>query len=99
MSEKPTTTPNSMTQAADPEEERRRIHELADRLPESELSKAAMILRAIVEDDGFLWKHATAPEEDETLSAEEWAKIQEGLEDAERGDLHRLEDVERDFRR
>lgn len=99
MSEKPTTTPNSMTQASDPEEVRRRIHELANRLPDSELSRAAMILRAIVEDDGFLWKHATAPEEDETLTEEEKAKIREGLEDAERGDLHRLEDVERGFSR
>lgn len=97
MSEKPTTTPHSLPQAPDPEEVRRRIHELADLLPDSELVRAAMVLRAIVEEDGFLWKHATAPEEDEPVTEEERAKYQEGLKASERGDLHLLEDVEREF--
>lgn len=97
MSEKPTTTRKPI--AVDAEEARERIHALVDRLPASELERTAMILRSLVEDDRFLWKHATAPEEDEPLTEEEKAKIRRGLEEAGRGERRLLEDVESEFDR
>lgn len=80
-------------------ERRRRIREMVDRLPEDQLRRAEQLLRAIVEDDAFLWTHATAPIDDEPLTEEERAAVEEGFEAGERGDRHRLEDVERELGR
>lgn len=95
MSEKPTATPKSTTR--DPAEVRRRIHDLVNRLPESELWRGELLLRAVVEDDPFLWSLATAPYDDEPLTEESEAKIKEGIEAAERGELRPLEDVAREL--
>ena len=63
-----------------------RLHQLVDRLPESELATAEHVLAALARpDDAYRQAIANAPEDDESITAEDLAAIEEGWDDYESG--------------
>lgn len=75
------------------------LHELIDTLPESEIRAAErylMYLRDCAKDP-VLEAFLNAPEDDESLTLEEEAAIEEGMKDIERGDVVPWEEIERKY--
>ncbi|HYU20896.1 MAG TPA: hypothetical protein VEQ11_19590 [Chloroflexota bacterium] len=68
------------------------LHRLVDELPECLLDDAERHLRA-VRDDPVLRAFMEAPEDDEPLTAEEIAAIEEGEAELQRGETIPWEDV------
>jgi len=66
---------------------RERIHQLVDDLPEQELPAVERFLRQREDGDPVLRALANAPDDDEELTPEEDAAVQEGLDAIERGDV------------
>jgi hypothetical protein len=67
---------------------RERIHQLVDELPDRELPAVERFLEERrAGDDPVLRALANAPEDDEELTPEEEAAIQEGLDAIERGEV------------
>ena len=78
---------------------RRQLHRLVDELPESEIGTAQRVLEALtaLRHDPFLHMLADAPEDDEPLTAEEEALIEEGRQQLQRGEGRSLEEVRREL--
>lgn len=75
---------------------RDRLHALIDDLAEGELPAVERFLTERgASDDPFLRARATAPEDDEPVTPEEEAAIQEGLDAIARGDVMTQTDVRR----
>lgn len=71
-----------------PQEIRKRIHQLVDRLPEEDLPAARRVLEGLQAlGDPLLRALLEAPEEDEPISEEERAALREAEEDVRRGDI------------
>jgi hypothetical protein len=67
---------------------RERIHRLVDQLPEAELPAVeSLLVERRAATDPFLQALANAPEDDEPLTDEDDAAIQEGLDAIARGDV------------
>ena len=78
--------------------ERERLHRLVDSLPDGELYAAERFLEFVQEHgDPLLQKLMNAPEDDEPVTPEEAAAIQEGLDALEGGDVYTLEEVKQEF--
>ncbi len=77
------------------------LHHLIDELPERDLSLYFGILDKFRhgEDDPLLRKLLLAPLDDEPLTGEERAALEEGLEDIRRGRLVSHEEIMREFGR
>ena len=74
------------------------LHQLVDQLPGHVLKLARRLLQALSEEeDRFLKGLESAPEEDEPVSPEEAAAIDEAWEDVRAGRVHSLEDVKREL--
>lgn len=72
-----------------------RLHHLVDDLPESALVDAERLLEGLLpSEDPLLKAFMEAPEDDEPLTPEEIAAIEEGKSDVARGDVASWEDVE-----
>lgn len=99
MSEKPTARTTSTPKAPTSEELRDKIRDLIDRLPDSELWRVDMFLRAILDPErtAFLWKHATASYDDEPLTEEDEALHRESREEDRLGNVRPFEDVVREL--
>ena len=78
---------------------RQQLHRLVDQLPESEIGTAQRVLEALnaLRHDSFLHMLADAPEDDETLTSEEEALIEEGRQQLQRGEGRSLEAVQREL--
>ena len=78
---------------------RQQLHRLVDQLPESEIGTAQRVLEALtaLSYDSFLQMLADAPEDDESLTAEEEALIEEGRQQLQRGEGRSLEAVQREL--
>lgn len=75
---------------------RDRLHALIDALPEGELPAVERFLTARgASDDPFLRALANAPVDDEPLTPEDEAAIQEGLDAIARGDVVTQSEVRR----
>ncbi len=67
---------------------RDRLHRLIDELPEQDLPAVEqLVTERRLDNDGFRRMLAKAPEDDEPLTAEDIAAIEEGLRDVEAGRL------------
>ena len=67
---------------------RDRLHRLIDELPEQDLSAVEQLLtERHLDDDTFRRMLAEAPEDDEPLTAEDIAAIEEGVQDVKAGRL------------
>lgn len=67
---------------------RDRLHRLIDALPEAELTVVEQLLaERRTDDDPFLRMLADAPEDDELVTGEEDAAIQEGIDALDRDDV------------
>lgn len=99
MTEKPGRETTSTPEAPTPEELRERIRGLVDRLPDSELWRIDLFLRGLLDPErtAFLWKHATAPYEDEPLTEEAEAVLRESRKDDRLGKVRPFEDVIREL--
>ena len=75
---------------------RESIHQLLDSLPD-ELLPAAEARLAALRDDPFLRFMLTAPEDDEPLTPEELALIEEGEAEVARGETISLDEFERRY--
>ena len=74
------------------------LHRLIDELPESELESAARYLAYLRDTaDPLEQLLDNAPEDDEPLTGEEEAAIEEGLEAYRRGDYLTAEEAKRDL--
>lgn len=69
------------------------LHSILDAIPEDRLSDARAALEALA--DPVLLAFLTAPEDDEPLTPEDVAAIEEGKADIARGDVISYADVER----
>jgi hypothetical protein len=69
------------------------LHSILDAIPEDRLSDARSALEALA--DPVLLVFLTAPEDDEPLTLEDVAAIEEGKADIARGDVIPYADVER----
>jgi hypothetical protein len=69
------------------------LHSILDAIPEDRLSDARAALEALA--DPMLLVFLTAPEDDEPLTLEDVAAIEEGKADIARGDVIPYADVER----
>jgi hypothetical protein len=69
------------------------LHSILDAIPEDRLSDARAALEALA--DPVLLVFLTAPEDDEPLTLEDVAAIEEGKADIARGDVIPYADVER----
>lgn len=69
------------------------LHSILDAIPEDRLSDARAALEALA--DPVLLAFLTAPEDDEPLTPEDVAAIEEGKADVARGDVVSYADVER----
>ena len=69
------------------------LHSILDAIPEDRLSDAWAALEALA--DPVLLAFLTAPEDDEPLTPEDVAAIEEGKADIARGDVISYADVER----
>ena len=78
---------------------RQQLHRLVDQLPESEIGTAQRVLEALTAlgHDPLLQMLADAPEDDEPLTAEEEALIEEGRQQLQRGEGRSLEEVQREL--
>ena len=78
---------------------REQLHRLVDELPESEIGTAQRVLEALaaLHDDPFLKMLAAAPEDDEPLTADEAALIEEGRQQLRRGEGRTLEEAQREL--
>jgi hypothetical protein len=70
------------------------VHHLIDELPDTLLEEAARRLTDL-RDDQFLRAFLEAPEDDEPLTADEVAAIEEGKAEIARGEVSDWEDVKR----
>lgn len=76
-----------------PQEIRKRIHQLVDRLPEDELPTARRVLEGLqAMGDPVLRALLHAPEEEEPVSEEERAAVREAEEDVRRGRVRELDE-------
>ncbi len=67
---------------------REALHRLIDELPEGEVQSAWCLLDSLcAKVDPVLWAFMNAPEDDEPLTPEEIAAIEEGKADVARGDV------------
>ncbi len=75
------------------------LHRLVDELPESEITHAQRYLEYLKDRsyDPVIELHRNAPIDDEPLTPEEEAAIDEGLADYERGDLISFEEIKREL--
>ena len=78
---------------------RQQLHRLVDQLPESEIGTAQRVLEALaaLSHDPFLQMLGETPEDDEPLTAEEEALIEEGRQQLQRGEGRSLEEVRREL--
>ena len=77
---------------------REELQRLVDELPDRELLPAQRYLQYLKHSaDPFLRKLLDAPEDDEELTPEEEAAIEEGMEDLRAGRIVSLEEVEREL--
>lgn len=74
---------------------RQQLHRLVDQLPESEMGTAQRVLEALTAlgHDPFLQMLTDAPQDDEPLTLEEEALIEEGRQQLQRGEGRSLEEV------
>jgi len=82
-----------------PQEIRKRIHQLVDRLPEEDLPAAQRVLEGLqAMGDPVLRALLRVPEEEEAISEEERAALREAEEDVRRGRVRELDEylAERD---
>jgi hypothetical protein len=71
-----------------PQELRKQIHQLVDRLPEDELPAVRRVLEGLqAMGDPVLRALLRAPEEDEPVSEEERTALREAEEDVRQGDI------------
>ena len=70
------------------------VHHLIDELPDALLEEAARRLTDL-RDDQFLRAFLEAPEDDEPLTAEDIAAIEDGKAEIARGEVSDWEDVKR----
>lgn len=76
-----------------PQELRRRIHQLVDRLSEEELPTARRVLEGLqAMDDPVLRALVRATEEEDPISEEERAALREAEEDVRRGRVRDLDE-------
>lgn len=74
------------------------LHQLVDELPESEMLPAQRYLEYLRDrGDRVDALHKAAPFDDEPLSPEEEAAIEEALEDVRNGNVFSLEELEREL--
>lgn len=75
------------------------LHRLVDELPESETLPAQRYLEYLRDRalDPVLLAHARAPVDDEPLTAEDEAAIEDGLAEFQRGELISAEDLKREL--
>lgn len=74
------------------------LHRLVDELPEADVDTAARVLEALLATgDPVLRSLLTAPEEDDPISDEERAAIEEGMDDARAGRVHSLDEVKEEL--
>ena len=78
---------------------REQLHGLIDALPESEMGTAYHVLEALAAfgNRPFLRMLAEAEEDDEPLTAEEEALLEEGRQQLRRGESRTLEEVRREL--
>jgi predicted transcriptional regulator len=67
------------------------LHELIDQIPETEIDRIARLVEAVNSNDRLAIQLALAPEE--PAEADEFAALEEGAHDPERGQLLTLEQV------
>lgn len=74
---------------------REQLHRLVDQLPDGEMATAQRVLEALAAfgNDPFLAMLHNAPQDDEDLTPEEEALIEEGREQLRRGEGRSLEDI------
>jgi hypothetical protein len=78
---------------------RERVHQLIEDLPESELPAVEQFIKQRRDAaDPFLRAVANAPEDDEPLSPEDEAAIEEGLDAIERGEVISQDELRRTLR-
>lgn len=76
-----------------PQENRKRIHELVDRLPEAELPTVRRVLEGLTSlSDPVLRALLEASEEEQPISDEERTALQEADEDVRRGKVRPLDE-------
>jgi hypothetical protein len=74
------------------------LHELIDRLPDSEIPKIAQVLELLQADfDPLARLLRDAPEDDEPLTNEEETELRESEEEYRRGEFVRMEDLAREL--
>jgi len=74
------------------------VRKLVDDVPEAELHAAARYLQYLRDrEDPLVRALMDAPEEDEPISDEERAAIEEGMEDLRAGRVHSLDDVKKEL--
>ena len=78
---------------------RDRLHNLVDRLPESEVPAAERYLQflQLAGTDPVLHALLTAPEDDEPETAKERAAVAEARQEIKEGRVHSLEEVRREL--
>jgi predicted transcriptional regulator len=74
---------------------RRTLHHLVDVLPESEIERATLVVRALVDAALPYRPLDQAPPDDEPETEEERAAVAEALAEADRGELIPQEELER----
>lgn len=91
-----TTVETTMPETAT--ERREALHRLVDELPEPDVDTATRVLEALrATADPVLRSLLTAPEENEPISDEERAAIEEGMEDIRAGRVHSLDEVKKEL--
>lgn len=76
---------------------RERLHALVDDIPDSEVHAALRYLEYLrsIEEDSFLKALREAPPDDEPVTEEDWAALEEAWEDVRQGRLTPHEEIRR----
>lgn len=75
-----------------------RLYRLIDRIPDEDVRAAERYLEYLTDlGDPFMRALMNAPEEDEVISPDEEAAVQEGLDDIAAGRVHSLDEVKEEL--